>query len=356
MTELTAPLAETFISLVLRHLGREYPYKMDHVLTGPSDAVVPRTAHPVFFGSFDWHSCVHGYWLIARLVRRFPWVRQADMVKSVFRERFTAESVAGELAYIMRPAARAFERPYGWGWLLALQGELELHEEKEISEAAKVLRPLTNAIATRWKDFLQLSDYPVRTGVHSSTAFAMRMAADWCEAFDPDLYSEMQTKALNWYGADQDCQAWEPSQDDFLSPALIEAECMRRLLEPAACRSWLERFLPRARHGEPLTLFTPARVSDRTDGKIAHLDGLNFSRAWCWRSLATLFPDDHPAALRARAAADEHIRVSLPHVAGDYMGEHWLATFALLALEAPRSGCAEDHEVHAGVSGGGEPQ
>lgn len=332
MTILTRELAEAFAGLALSHIGREFPYKMDHVLTGPKDAALPRSVHPIFFGSFDWHSCVHGFWLMARLVRRHPEITATAQVKALFAERITEANVSGELAYLARPLARGFERPYGWGWLLALQAELELHEGDAIAEAGLKLRPLAEAFAQRFRDYLPLSDYPVRTGVHSSTAFAIRMAADWAEAFDPDLFDLMRAKCIAWYGGDRDCQAWEPSQDDFLSPALMEVECMRRVLEPHEFREWLGRFLPRLAQGYPACLFAPAKVSDRTDGKIAHLDGLNLSRAWCWRSMAALL-GDHPVAQRGREAAERHTDASLPHVSGDYMGEHWLASFALLALE-----------------------
>ncbi len=332
MTTLTPEIAEKFAGLALAHVSREFPYKMDHVFTGQQDVIAPRTAHPIFFGSFDWHSCVHGYWLMARLVRRHPEIAAAPQVKALFAERITTATVAGEVEYLARPSARGFERPYGWGWLLALQWELEQHQGGEIAEAAVQLRPLAEAFAQRFRDFLPIADYPVRTGVHSSTAFALRMAADWAEEFDPKLFSLMKRKAQEWYGEDRDCQAWEPSQDDFHSPSLSEAECMRRFLPEAEFRAWFAMFLPAACVSEPVSLFSPARVSDRTDGKIAHLDGLNFSRAWCWRSIARAI-DDPVVANLARAAAERHILASLPHVAGDYMGEHWLATFALLALE-----------------------
>jgi hypothetical protein len=194
------------------------------------------------------------------------------------------------------------------------------------------LRPLAQAFGKRFYDFLPLADYPIRTGVHSSTAFALRMAGDWAEAFDPTLYNLMRKKVIAWYSGDRDAQAWEPSQDDFLSPTLAEAECMRRFLAAQDFKEWFGRFLPRVGQGSPTQLFAPARVSDRSDGKIAHLDGVNFSRAWCWRAIASMLGDT-PAAQRAREAADRHLEASLAHVAGDYMGEHWLATFALLALD-----------------------
>lgn len=334
MTKLTRDIAEKFAGLAHAHVSREYPNFMQHGMAGPEDIIDPRTAHPIFFGSYDWHSCVHGYWLLARLMRRYPDFSATKQIEALFDERITAKNVATEVAYLARPTARGFERPYGWGWLLALQTELNEHADGAGKQAAVVLEPLADAFATRFKSFLPLADYPVRTGVHNSTAFALRLAADYAEPNDPALYVLMRDKVLNWYDDDAGAQAWEPSQDDFLSPTLMEAECVRRFMAPEAFRAWFARFLPDAADGKPATLFAPARVSDRSDGKIAHLDGLNFSRAWCWRSIASALGDDDPVAPIAREAAERHVAASLPHVAGDYMGEHWLATFALLALEA----------------------
>ncbi|MBN8605373.1 MAG: DUF2891 domain-containing protein [Caulobacterales bacterium] len=332
MTKLTRQIAEKFAGLALAHVSREYPNKLDHVLASDADALGPRALHPIFFGSFDWHSCVHGYWLMAKLLRRYPDLSMRVDIETLLDARFTEANVAAESAYLDRPGARGFERPYGWGWLLALQAELERHSDGPGRKAADQLRPLAERFAQRFSDFLPLSDYPIRTGVHSSTAFALRLAADYAEPADPVLFALMRDKVLAWYGDDRGAQAWEPSQDDFLSPTLMEAECMRRFLAPTAFQQWLGDFLPDAAMGKPATLFTPARVSDRTDGKIAHLDGLNFSRAWCWRGLASALPAS--ALVRnAEAAAARHIAASLAHVAGDYMGEHWLATFALLALD-----------------------
>lgn len=333
MTALTRDIAEKFAALALSHVEREYPNKLDHVMAGPEDVRGPKALHPIFFGSFDWHSCVHGYWLLARLLRRYPDLAAAPRIERLFDARVTAPNVAAERAYLARPEARGFERPYGWGWLLALQAELDRRRADAPARAAAHLRPLTEMFAARLKAFLPLCDYPVRTGVHSSTAFALRMAADYAERCDAELFALMRAKVQSWYGGDRDAQAWEPSQDDFLSPTLMEAECMRRFTDGAAFRAWFAAFLPRAADGAPASLFAPARVSDRTDGKIAHLDGLNFSRAWCWRAIASAYGADDAVARRAHAAALLHIGASLPHVAGDYMGEHWLATFALLALD-----------------------
>jgi hypothetical protein len=333
-SRLTPELAESFAAIALGHVEREYPNKLDHVLDGPADAHGPRDLHPIFFGSFDWHSCVHGYWLLASLLRREPGIPQAPAIRALFDRAFTAENVAGEVAYLARPAARGFERPYGWGWLLKLQAELMAHD----APWAAAHQPLADAFAQRFRDFLPKAHYPIRTGVHSSTAFALALAQDYAAAAGDAALTELFAgKVRGWYLADRDAQAWEPSGDDFLSATLIEAECLRRLLPRSEFAPWLRAFLPRAARGEPASLFAPATVTDRSDGKIAHLDGFNLSRAWCWREIAATLPPDDPLARVAEAAARELLAASLPHVAGDYMGEHWLASFALLALTAGES-------------------
>jgi hypothetical protein len=329
---LTPDLAARFAGLALGHVGREFPHKLDHVMAGPEDAKTPRALHPIFYGSFDWHSCVHGWWLLARVLRLFPDGARAGEIRARLDEAFTEANVAGELAYLARPLSRGFERPYGWAWLLKLQQELELAAEPRWAER---LRPLARAFADRFRAFLPLADYPVRAGTHFNTAFALAFALDYARSSsDHELEALVVERARLWHLADRACQAWEPSGDDFLSPALIEAECLRRALPQAEFADWFEAFLPRLGAREPAVLFEPARVSDRTDGKIAHLDGLNLSRAWCWRGLArTLDPADPRRAIAEDAAA-RHFDAGLPHVAGDYMGEHWLATYALLALTA----------------------
>lgn len=331
--ELTVELAERFARIALGHVGREYPNKPDHVLAGPQDARTPRELHPIFYGSYDWHSCVHSYWLLARVLRRFPEMAAAADIEALFDAQFAAEKVAAECAYLATPEARGFKRPYGWAWLLKLAAELTQMPGRAWSAT---LAPLAEAFAQRFRDFLPLATYPVRVGTHFNTAFGLRMAADYADAtHDAALATLLRETALRWYAKDVDCPAWgEPSGDDFQSSALIEAECMRRLLAPEAFQPWFARFLPRIAERQPLTLFAPASVSDRSDGKIAHLDGLNLSRAWCWRALAHTLPVDDPRRAVVTEAAERHLAAGLPHIAGDYMGEHWLATFALLALEA----------------------
>jgi len=333
-SRLTPDLAAAFIRIALGHVSREYPNKLDHVLEGDADAKGPRALHPIFFGSFDWHSCVHGYWLLASLLRRFPALPEAEAVRALFAERLTEANVAGEVAYLARPSSRGFERPYGWAWLLKLQAELLGHDDKTWGAR---MQPLAEVFAQRFRDFLPKAHYPVRTGVHSSTAFAFALAQDYAQAArDTELSAALRAKARAWYLGDRNAAAWEPSGDDFLSATLIEAECMRRLLPREDFLPWLEAFLPKAAGGEPQSLFVPAVVTDRSDGKIAHLDGFNLSRAWCWREIAHALPNSHPLSEPAETAARDLLAASLPHVAGDYMGEHWLASFALLALIAGR--------------------
>ena len=328
---LTAELAARLAAIALGHVNQEYPNKLDHMMTGPQDVRGPQDLHPIFYGSFDWHSCVHSHWLLASLLRLHPGSPQADAIRTLFDGAFTPEKVEAERVYMSADSARGFSRPYGWAWLLKLHSELVAHD----APWAATFEPLACAFADRLKAFLPKCDYPIRTGVHSSTAFALALSADYARAVgDQALLDLLTEKALVWYAGDLACQAWEPSSDDFLSPALMEAECMRRLMPGDSFPAWFDGFLPQAAAGSPATLFAPARVSDRTDGKIAHLDGLNLSRAWCWRSIASGLPGGHAVQGIARAAAERHLQASLPHVAGDYMGEHWLASYALLALSA----------------------
>ncbi|KYF69396.1 DUF2891 domain-containing protein [Sorangium cellulosum] len=330
---LTPEIASQLAAIALGHVTREYPHKLDHVMAGPEDVKGPRELHPIFYGSFDWHSCVHGHWLLARTLRLFPGGPGAAQVRALLEAQLTGEKVAAELAYLQRPSSRGFERPYGWAWLLLLAAELARYDTEEGRRWSAALAPLGDAFAERFLEFLPRATYPVRAGAHTNTAFALALALEYAAVKgDARLSRRCAEAARAWYGRDEDCQAWEPSQDDFLSPALTEAECMRRVLPGPEFRGWFARFLPRAAQGEPATLFLPATVSDRSDGKIAHLDGLNLSRAWCWRSLAAALPGGDPVRARALDAAARHLDASLPHIAGDYMGEHWLASFALLAL------------------------
>jgi hypothetical protein len=330
-TRLTSEFASRLATIALGHVTREYPNHILHGLEGPDDAKTPSELHPVFFGSYDWHSCVHGYWMLARLLHLYPELPEAQAIRDLFSTMLVPDKIAGECAYFDRPTARGYERPYGWGWLLKLAAELHGHEDPAWAQA---LSPLTKRIVQRFRDFLPLATYPVRTGTHYNTAFALRLAADFADTVgDGALFELLRATAQRWYGSDTACPAWgEPSGDDFLSPALVEAECMRRLLPSTEFARWFDAFLPDIAAGEPRTLFAPASVSDRSDGKIAHLDGLNISRAWCWSSLANTLTDTDPRCPVMRDAVHRHLAAGIAHVAGDYMGEHWLASFVVLDL------------------------
>jgi DUF2891 family protein len=276
---------------------------------------------------------VHGYWLLATLYRCVPDLPQRSHIRELFDAQFTEANVTGEMIYLAQPFRVTFERPYGWAWLLMLAAELARHDTDEGRRWAIRIGPLAEAFAARFRDYLPKATYPIRAGTHFNTAFAVALALEYAEVVgDEPLAAILRAAAVRWYENDADCQAWEPCGDDFLSPALTEAECMRRVLPADAWQVWFDRFLPRIADRMPPTLFRPAVVSDRTDGKIVHLDGLNLSRAWCWRSIATNWTASDRRRAIALETADAHLSSSLPHVADNYMGEHWLATFALLAV------------------------
>ena len=329
---LTPERADGFARIALGHVGREYPNKLDQVLTGAGDLATPRTLHPIFYGSFDWHSAVHSHWLLARVLRRFPEAPAAPEIAAWLDQAFSEANVAGELAFLARPSAGGFERPYGWAWLLMLQAELEAHAMASGRGWAATMRPLARAFETRFQAWLPKATYPTRAGTHGSSAFALALAHRYVPfAADQDFGRTLADVAQRWFIADADARPLEPSGVDFLSPTLMEAECLRRLLPADDFAGWFTQFLPRLADGEPAALFQPAEVSDRTDGQIAHLDGLNLSRAWCWRHLAAVAAG--PVRPRLEAAAEQHLAAALPHLADHYMGAHWLASFAMLALD-----------------------
>ncbi len=328
--KLDTQLAARFAHIALGHVTREYPHKLDHVLLGDEDALPPRVLHPIFFGSFDWHSCVHGWWTLLTLRRLFPEMAETGEIAALADASFTPGKVAAELAYLDRPLSAGFERPYGWAWLLYLHLEAGRHEDRDWRAR---IEPLAHTFAERLKTYLAKLTYPIRVGTHFNTAFALTLAHEWATENDAELKRAIEDRSRAWFGGDRDCQAWEPGGDEFLSPALTEAVLMSRVLGRQDFAAWFDAFLPRAAERSPESLFTSAFVSDRADGKIAHLDGLNLSRAWCWRLIAARL-GSHPVAALAQASADDHLDAAMAHVAGDYMGEHWLASFALLALLA----------------------
>ena len=332
---LTFPRAASFAAIALANVVREFPNKLDHVLGAANDVRGPRALHPMFYGSFDWHSCVHMHWLLARLRRIFPALPQCAAIAALFDNHLTSSNVAAECAYLARPASRGFERTYGWAWLLEFATELRRDDGVESRRWSATLQPLADAFVRHYVDYLPRQRYPLRAGVHPNSAFGLLFALDYARvAGESTLEALCVERAHAWYAGDRDAPAaWEPSGTDFLSPTLIEAKLMRRVLPQPEFAAWLGAFLPGLGAREPATLFTPADVTDRSDPFIVHLDGLNFSRAWCLRGIASALPDSDTRAAILRRSATVHLAAGMQGLAGgDYMGEHWLATFATLAL------------------------
>jgi hypothetical protein len=334
-TRFTPELAKSFANMVLAHIDREYPNKLTHQLRSADDVRSPKALYPVFYGCYDWHSCVHGFWLLARILKRYPHLPEGSAIIDLFEQRLSPENVAAELAYMQAPGRAGFERPYGWAWMFALQQELDALPPEHGQQWARALAPLTDAFRERLLEFLPKATYPTRVGTHFNSAFVLLFSLSYArQAGHQHLETLINDTARRWYLDDAGCQAWEPGGDEFLSPALMEAELMRHVLSADQFNAWFTAFLPQLSQRRPATLFVPATVSDRSDGKIAHLDGLNLSRSWCQRSLAQGLPPGDSRIAVLSEAADVHLADGLAHVSGDYMGEHWLATFAVMALEA----------------------
>jgi hypothetical protein len=335
---LTREHASAFARLALKGLNKEYPNKPEHVMAGPSDVVGPKSLHPAFFGCYDWHSSVHGHWMLVRLLRLFPDLPERNEIRAVLASHFTPENLKAESDYFARKESKSFERPYGWAWLLKLAEEHHAWDDPDARAWSKNFRPLADVIVARYLDFFPKQTYPIRTGVHPSTAFGLSFAHDYARAtLDTRLLKLVEERARTYFSADANAPAgWEPGGADFFSPSLIEADLMRRVLPPAEFQAWFEKFLPTAADGEPNALFTPAMVTDRTDPQLVHLDGLNLSRAWCMKNIASALPPGDKARAALAGSAARHAESALEHVAsGDYAGEHWLASFAVYLLSTP---------------------
>jgi hypothetical protein len=323
---LTPQVADGYVRLAVAGAQREYPNAPQYLLAGPEDLKPPRAEHPAFYGCYDWHSAVHTHWLLVRLARLYP--EQAEAAAAVLRRHLTAANLAVETAYCAdRPG---FERPYGTAWLLALAAELAGWDHPEAPGWAAALGPLAGVLAGNLSGWVAREQYPIRHGVHGNTAFALTLAWD----AEPALREVAGAAALRWYGGDAGYDArYEPSAHDFVSPALTEAVLMSLVLPAEEYAPWLAAFLPGLAAGEPAGLLRPVEVTDRADPQGVHRDGLNLSRAWCLRRLAVVAGPDDPRTAVLTAAAQAHLDAALPHVAsGDFVGEHWLPTFAVLAL------------------------
>ncbi len=323
--------ASEFARLGLANVRRTFPHHLSHMLNSADDVRPPRALHPAFYGSYDWHSCVHQHGMLVRLARLFPKLPEREEIDRVLREHLTAENIAAEAAYFQAPGRAFFERPYGWAWLLKLAAELRGYD----TGLAENLAPLVTVMREGLFAYLSALTHPVRHGVHNNTAFAVKLALDYTRVADDQALKLFCTGRMAfWFGHDTDYGArWEPSGEDFLSPALTEAEVMAAVLPPEIFSRWLDRFLPGLPAGEPARLFAPVEVSNPTDPKIAHLIGLNLNRAWCWRRIASALAEADLRHVRAREAAVRHLEAALPLLsAEDFHRAHWLASFAVYAL------------------------
>jgi hypothetical protein len=326
--------ADRWLALAIDNMLLEYPHNPWIIATGPESYRLHRDAHPVFFGSFDWHSCVEMYWVAIRLMRLFPGLSHESRARSVIDSLMTPHKVACEAGFFDIPLHRGFERPYGWGWLLTLWHEMEIADDPDSARWHETLAPLAETIMDLLADWLPKMTYPQRIGMHTNTAFGLDRSWDAVQRHRPELLEVMRQRSLDWFHDDRDYPArFEPSGADFLSPALCEAVLMSRVLGTEAFPGWLAHFLPGIERGEPGQLFTPAIVTDETDGQIAHLHGLNLSRAWAFRTIAEVLPDGDPRTEPLRTAMGTHVAASLGQVEGsDYSVEHWLAAYAVLLL------------------------
>jgi len=331
---LTIQSASRFATLALDCMHREYPNKLNQVLKDETGLLPPKALHPAFYGCFDWHSSVHGHWMLVKLLKEFPQLAGRQQIIDGVSQSLSPENIAGEVAYFDSESA-SWERTYGWAWLLQLATELESWDDSQARQWAEALRPLTHVIRDRYIEFLPRQEYPIRTGVHPNTAFGLSFAFDYAATVSDDaLMESVVSAARRYYADDKDCPlSWEPSGEDFLSPCFEEAALMARVLPDAEFKTWLAAFLPSL--SDPTSL-APANVSDRSDPKIVHLDGLNLSRAWNLYVIADEL-DDELVAQRLRDKAAEHLDASLPHITSEhYEGSHWLGSFAIYALTRER--------------------
>ena len=328
--KLTPEQANQLAKLPMACIQTEFPNKPGQVLAGEEELLSPKEMHPAFFGCFDWHSAVHGHWSLVKLVKTFPELEGRDKIVALLREQLSGDNILTELEYFQKPHEKTFERTYGWAWLLKLAEELHTWDDPAGKKLEKNLQPLTDHIVKGFLEFLPKLLYPVRVGTHANTAFGLSLAWDYAAATgDDSLKMAISKKSRELFLDDKDCPiSWEPGGFDFLSPCLQEADIMRKVLTQEEFSGWLNEFLPSLARKD--FRLEPGVVSDRTDGQLVHLDGVNFSRAWCMYGIAENLPEySHLISI-----ANEHVRYSLPNIVEDsYEGGHWLGTFVLYALQ-----------------------
>lgn len=333
--ELTRDQATLFARLALKGIAKEYPNKPAGVLNGADDVKSPREVHPAFYGCYDWHSAVHGHWMLVRILKQFPDLEIAKEIRDALAANLTKDNLKAEADYFSRPGAKSYERPYGWSWLLKLAEELHTWDDPQGKEWSENLQPLAEVIARSYIEYFPKQTYPNRSGVHASTAFGLVFALDYARTVgDKKLAQLIEQRSRDYFAADVNLPAtWEPNGADFFSPSLMEADLMRRVLPREEFRAWFDKALLQEKKELPASLREPAIVSDRSDPQLVHLDGLNLSRAWCLRSIASVYDDGDPLRKTLLETAQKHADAALPHIAsGDYAGEHWLASFATYLL------------------------
>ncbi len=322
--------ANRLSKLPMHCINTEYPNKLGQTLGSESDLKSPKTLHPAFYGCFDWHSSVHGHWSLVSLLKQFPQLENSDALRAKLAQNISKENILAEVFYFEGAHNKIYERTYGWAWLLKLAEELHSWNDPLAKELEENLQPLTNLIVQNYIDFLPKLNYPIRVGEHPNTAFGLSFAWDYAHTVgNKNLKESIENRALNFYKNDVSCPlSWEPGGYDFLSPCLEEAALMLRILPENEYKIWLINFLPQLNKDFKLE---PGIVSDRADGKLVHLDGVNFSRAWCLNQIANTYPEYS----YLRKIAIEHINYSLPSIVDDhYEGGHWLGSFAIYSLNS----------------------
>jgi len=329
--QLSLSQANRLAKLPMKCIQNPLPYKSGLTIAKPADFKMPQVHHPAFYGCFDWHSAVHGHWVLVYLLKHFPPLEDQAIIRRMLDENLSKNNILKEVDYFsLNPYTQSFERTYGWAWLLKLVEELYTWDDEEAQKWLTNLQPLADLMVEKYLDFLPKLVYPIRVGEHTNTAFGLTFAYDYAvTTAHKGLQNSIENRAKDFYVKDCACPIkWEPSGYDFLSPCLEEVDIMRRILPKDIFKEWFEKFLPELLDAKT-TVLSPALVSDRSDGKLVHLDGLNFSRAWCLYGLAMVYP----TCTHLRKMADAHLNFSLPNIVdGDYAGEHWLASFALYAL------------------------
>lgn len=329
--KLTLSEANRLAAMPMHCMQVEYPNKLNQTLGNESELKGPKALHPAFYGCFDWHSSVHGHWMLVSLLRQFQDLENKEEIKTKLLENLSAENIAVEVAYFEGPFDKTFERTYGWAWVLKLAEELHLWDDPLARQMEANLQPLTDLMVEKYLEFLPKLIYPIRVGEHTNIAFGLSLAYDYAKTLEnKPLKSLIESRAKDWFMGDKDCPlTWEPSGFDFLSPCFQELDIMRKVLPQDEFLSWLNTFMPDL--GKANFNLEPGKVSDRSDGKLVHLDGLNFSRAWVLYGLIKEYPEQYGHLM---TIANAHIKYSLPSIVDDnYEGTHWLGSFAIYALQ-----------------------